>query len=344
MNGRLYDPRLHRFLQPDNNMQDPMNTQNFNRYGYVFNNPLKYTDSTGEFRWSDLVACVEIVVGVVLSCTGFAAIGAPLIGAGVTHFAQTYNEYKQTGDWNAASANAGFTFGINVKTDFGYGSDKKDTANNNPVESHGYVGGGQNDTGPGAMFNTEKEAAIDFGMNYNSYAILKKTEIITTIYDRNGRYSYVVPLVCGGFCDTSSIYKSLGFALKLKGICVSASAHLHPGLGKFASSAELRENANSISKFSGDLQGLEYGDISTYNSPNNVLGRKINGYMGSPTGGMNFFDSTSTYVPTKSYDYGQTYKYDIPFYRGLPSDPNLYQYRLNNINPIFNSNLPLLFN
>jgi RHS repeat-associated protein len=49
MNGRLYDPKLHRFLQPDNNIQDPNNTQNYNRYGYVLNNPLKYTDPSGEF-------------------------------------------------------------------------------------------------------------------------------------------------------------------------------------------------------------------------------------------------------------------------------------------------------
>jgi RHS repeat-associated protein len=40
MNGRIYDPKLHRFLQPDNNVQDPFNTQNYNRYGYVLNNPI----------------------------------------------------------------------------------------------------------------------------------------------------------------------------------------------------------------------------------------------------------------------------------------------------------------
>jgi RHS repeat-associated protein len=51
MNGRLYDPKLHRFLQPDNYVQDPSNTQNFNRYGYCWNNPLKFTDPSGEFIW-----------------------------------------------------------------------------------------------------------------------------------------------------------------------------------------------------------------------------------------------------------------------------------------------------
>ncbi|MDR7209615.1 FG-GAP-like repeat-containing protein [Flavobacterium piscis] len=47
MNGRLYDPKLHRFLQTDNYVQDPTNTQNYNSYGYVLNNPLKYTDPSG---------------------------------------------------------------------------------------------------------------------------------------------------------------------------------------------------------------------------------------------------------------------------------------------------------
>ena len=49
MNGRMYDAKLRRFLSPDNFIQDPFNTQSFNRYGYVWNNPLKYNDPSGEF-------------------------------------------------------------------------------------------------------------------------------------------------------------------------------------------------------------------------------------------------------------------------------------------------------
>lgn len=48
MNARLYDPLLHRFLQADNYIQDPTNTQNYNQYGYVLNNPLLYTDPSGD--------------------------------------------------------------------------------------------------------------------------------------------------------------------------------------------------------------------------------------------------------------------------------------------------------
>ena len=47
MNGRMYDAKLGRFLSPDNYIQEPFNTQNFNRYGYVLNNPLKYTYQRG---------------------------------------------------------------------------------------------------------------------------------------------------------------------------------------------------------------------------------------------------------------------------------------------------------
>jgi hypothetical protein len=49
MNGRLYDPVMGRMLSPDNNVQMPDYTQNFNRYSYALNNPLRFTDPDGEF-------------------------------------------------------------------------------------------------------------------------------------------------------------------------------------------------------------------------------------------------------------------------------------------------------
>ena len=48
MNGRLYDPVIGRFFSPDNFVQTPEFTQGFNRYSYCLNNPLKYTDPTGQ--------------------------------------------------------------------------------------------------------------------------------------------------------------------------------------------------------------------------------------------------------------------------------------------------------
>jgi RHS repeat-associated protein len=51
MNGRIYEPVTGRFIQPDPYVQNPDNLQNFNRYAYCYNNPLKYTDPSGEFVW-----------------------------------------------------------------------------------------------------------------------------------------------------------------------------------------------------------------------------------------------------------------------------------------------------
>jgi RHS repeat-associated protein len=47
MNGRLYDPVLGRMLSADPIVQEPYNAQNLNRYTYVLNNPLSYTDPSG---------------------------------------------------------------------------------------------------------------------------------------------------------------------------------------------------------------------------------------------------------------------------------------------------------
>lgn len=48
--ARFYNPALRRFVQPDSLLPDPYDPQQLNRYSYVANNPLKYTDPSGNFR------------------------------------------------------------------------------------------------------------------------------------------------------------------------------------------------------------------------------------------------------------------------------------------------------
>ncbi|MHC1731055.1 MAG: RHS repeat-associated core domain-containing protein [Bacteroidales bacterium] len=48
MNARLYDPALGRFLAPDPYVQVIDFTQSYNRYSYCLNNPLIYSDPSGE--------------------------------------------------------------------------------------------------------------------------------------------------------------------------------------------------------------------------------------------------------------------------------------------------------
>jgi RHS repeat-associated protein len=91
MNGRLYDPEIGRFLQADPIIQEPLNGQNYNRYGYVQNNPLSYTDPTGFSWWTKwrrpvigLVAAIAVpwAVGeMFLANVGVGEIGTYAVGS-----------------------------------------------------------------------------------------------------------------------------------------------------------------------------------------------------------------------------------------------------------------------
>jgi hypothetical protein len=47
MNARMYSPVMGRFLSPDPIVADPENSQAYNRYAYVWNNPLSLVDPSG---------------------------------------------------------------------------------------------------------------------------------------------------------------------------------------------------------------------------------------------------------------------------------------------------------
>lgn len=62
MNGRLYDPVMARFVSADFLIEDPYTLQSYNRYSYVWNNPLANTDASGQC-FICVVAIVSAVVG-----------------------------------------------------------------------------------------------------------------------------------------------------------------------------------------------------------------------------------------------------------------------------------------
>ena len=67
MKGRLYDPVIGRFFSPDNFVQAPGFTQSYNRYSYCLNNPLQYTDPSGEFWHLIVGAAIGGFLNVVLN-------------------------------------------------------------------------------------------------------------------------------------------------------------------------------------------------------------------------------------------------------------------------------------
>ncbi|MBI3886999.1 MAG: VCBS repeat-containing protein [Opitutae bacterium] len=82
MNGRIYDPILGRFLSADPNVDGADDAQGFNRYSYVSNNPLFYTDPTGHLKfWKDVLGpIVQFVATVYFGPLGGALVGLTIDG------------------------------------------------------------------------------------------------------------------------------------------------------------------------------------------------------------------------------------------------------------------------
>ena len=95
MNGRMYDPVMSGFLSVDQYVQSPGNSQNFNRYAYCLNNPLRYVDLDGE----------EFLTSAII-------IGSLLVGAysgGVLTNGGEYNPIKW--DWSSSNTYDGMLLG-----------------------------------------------------------------------------------------------------------------------------------------------------------------------------------------------------------------------------------------
>lgn len=205
--------------------------------------------------------------------------------------------------------------------------------------------------GPGDEFATLREAAHDFGKEYNGYSIQNKTEVGTVFYkttnsEGKSYYTYSVPTVGGEggvpFSDTKATIENI--TTNDKNAEIVADGHTHGaddpvniGGGKVASSS----NAFSDNRAQGEERGT--GDIPIYENKcqngdvtETPYGKPITGYVAAPNGGLLEFDPSKTYSdvvnPNDSGDVQKSYNVK-PIYKDLPSDPNSKNLRLNNISP-----------
>jgi RHS repeat-associated protein len=85
MNGRVYDPLLARFGTPDPTTESPFSTQGWNRYSYVGNSPLNFTDPSGYCFmgcfWQPIFAAIQNLLRSVPLIGAIVQIAAGVVGA-----------------------------------------------------------------------------------------------------------------------------------------------------------------------------------------------------------------------------------------------------------------------
>lgn len=111
MNGRLYDAHLGRFLSPDIIVQFAAFAQSYNRYSYVLNNPLSFSDPSGYFL-GGLFKSIGNFFKKYWKMIAVIAIG--IITAGLAAWAILPNVTSFSGAFSAMAAGVSFGAGVAI--------------------------------------------------------------------------------------------------------------------------------------------------------------------------------------------------------------------------------------
>jgi uncharacterized protein RhaS with RHS repeats len=204
--------------------------------------------------------------------------------------------------------------------------------------------------GPGDEFLTLRDAAHDFGKEYNGYSIKKNVEVGTTFYkttnaEGKSYYTYSVPTEGGeGGVPFSQVTASINDIMKSdKNAEIVADGHTHGAedpetmrgnktLSSYNEFSDFRNQGEK--KGTGDIpiyeNNYENGDVKT-----TPYGKPVIGFVATPNGGLFEFDPSKTYqTKTDPNDSGLKIKgYNVPIFKDLPSDSNSQNLRLNKIEP-----------
>lgn len=144
MNGRVYDPMMSMMLSPDNNIQIPQMSQNFNRYSYCLNNPLKYTDPTGEWVESVVMGVVGGAVNLAMNAKNVDNFGEGALAFGVGFVKGFLTKYTAGQSWfiqvGVNTLMSGVTSGVNQMVAVGDGSFKFSGDDWNSIKTAAHYG------------------------------------------------------------------------------------------------------------------------------------------------------------------------------------------------------------
>lgn len=174
MNGRLYDSVLGRFLSPDNYVQMPDNSQNFNRYSYCLNNPLKYTDPSGNWFGIDdlLVGGLGFVYGYLSNAFSTGNWGISSVYHGLSSAATSWLSYNTAGlasgainssTWNNILGNTISQFANSIMPSYSIGSHWGGSVN----AAFGFGTGGLTSGLFGSFYYRSSDFSVSFGVGAN---------------------------------------------------------------------------------------------------------------------------------------------------------------------------------
>jgi RHS repeat-associated protein len=251
MNGRIFDPNTATFFSPDPFVQDPASTQAFNRYSYCLNNPLAYTDPTGELWW-----LIPIAIG--------AYIGGSMANG-------TYNLLK----WDYSSGKTwGYMIGGAVTGALTAGVGSAIAASGIPFANTLAIMGGSLTNSLGTHIYTGGQTDISMSLGFGSFNF--STGKLSTFSTKN---SWLENLGYG-LGTLANVSDILTFADKFMGVEDKIAAKANAIADKYEAQGHTQDNLNSNS-VGKNLNGTSY---MGKNNPYMIVGDEMVDYFGRVSG------------------------------------------------------------
>ena len=249
MNGRLYDPLLSMMLSPDNNIQIPQSSQNFNRYSYCLNNPLKYNDPTGEFVESIAFGVAGGAANLVFNARNIDSFGEAALLFGVGFVKGFLMEYTMGQSWflqvGIGAVTEGLVAGANCMVNIGDGNFEFSGDDWNSVKSASHYGLGSGLVKSFMYTYINEPTETQYGESFfeASYHREFSHGLTSIVAHGMGCWFSGQPFL------PSMKFKDVGFDLKMLGIIAKRlmSSYLYElGFGEKALDERAKEIKNSI--------------------------------------------------------------------------------------------------
>ena len=279
MNGRIYDARLGRFLQADPHIDGVTNTQGYNRYSYVQNNPLNAVDPSGYFALTVFAIALDLLIvnellqtqlGQAVFQVGACFVGGPLGCAAAASFVTLYNG-GGVGDALLAGAIAGISGEIFNQIGLAFpegGQGIFQAGSAGHIAAHGFVGGVTSVIGGGKFGHGFASAGVSkfVGSRLNYDNLTLSGDIQRTLI--TGLVGGTTSKLTGGKFVNGAVTAAM--AQILNG---NRSAKLKAARGKTASAQKGDQQGRALTTNEIEAAKKVYGDTIDYSQVRIISGK-----------------------------------------------------------------------